>query len=133
MSVWAQDALVTRLGKRMARRILAGCLGAGLMGCVALGQQYDRTRDDPQNTKTDSRKYSAASELAKSNLSRVAASAGQIREVLVKDIGLMVELKRWIAKDAADNGQVVEDSSLTDEAIFERLERDVEFRSYATM
>jgi len=44
----------------------------------------------------------------------------------------MVELKRWVAKEATENGQVVEDSSLTDQAIFERLEQDVAFRSVAT-
>ncbi|MGC2891238.1 MAG: polysaccharide biosynthesis/export family protein, partial [Candidatus Acidiferrum sp.] len=43
-----------------------------------------------------------------------------------------MELKRRIAKEATDSGQVVEDSSLTDQAIFERLERDVVFRSVAT-
>ena len=62
----------------------------------------------------------------------MAASAIQIRLVLVKDEGLLVELKRWVAKEATDNGQVVEDSTLTDQAIFERLERDVAFRSIAT-
>src|SRR5437016_8509935 len=44
----------------------------------------------------------------------------------------MVELKRWVAKEATDNGQVVEDSTLTDQAIFERLDQDVAFRSVAT-
>src|SRR5438093_953354 len=44
----------------------------------------------------------------------------------------MVELKRWVAKEASDSGQVVEDSNLTDQAIFERLQRDVAFRSVAT-
>jgi len=43
-----------------------------------------------------------------------------------------VELKRWVAKEASDSGQVVEDSNLTDQAIFERLQRDVAFRSVAT-
>jgi protein involved in polysaccharide export with SLBB domain len=62
----------------------------------------------------------------------VAASAIQIRTVLIKDEGLLVELKRWMAKEATDNGQVVEDSKLTDQAIFERLERDIAFRSVAT-
>ena len=71
-------------------------------------------------------------DLSQENLGRVAASASQIRGVLVKDEGLMVELKRWVAKEATDNGQVVEDSKLTDQAIFERLEQDVEFRSVAT-
>lgn len=71
-------------------------------------------------------------DLSQENLRRVAASAIQIRTLLIKDEGLLVELKRWIAKEATDNGQVVEDSKLTDQAIFERLERDVAFRSVAT-
>jgi polysaccharide biosynthesis/export protein len=72
------------------------------------------------------------SELAKENLSRVAASSAQIKAVLVLDAGLLVELKRWVAKDATDNGQVVEDASLSDDAIFDRLNRDVAFRAVAT-
>src|SRR5579864_7949950 len=62
----------------------------------------------------------------------MAACAAQIKAVLVKDAGLLVELKRWVAKEAADNGQVVEDSNLSDQAIFDRLDRDVTFRSVAT-
>ena len=45
----------------------------------------------------------------------------------------MVELKRWVAKDATDHGQIVSDPDLTNENIFERLEMDVQFRSVATM
>jgi protein involved in polysaccharide export with SLBB domain len=71
-------------------------------------------------------------ELAIQNLDRVAASAEQIEEVLRKDPGLLVELKRWVAKEATDNGQVVEDSEITDQAIFERLAHDVPFRSVST-
>jgi protein involved in polysaccharide export with SLBB domain len=71
-------------------------------------------------------------DLTQENLGRVAASSIQIRAVLVKDEGLMVELKRWVAKEATDSGQVVEDSNLTDQAIFERLEQDIAFRSVAT-
>lgn len=71
-------------------------------------------------------------DLTQENLGRVAASASQIRAVLVKDEGLLVELKRWVAKEATDNGQVVEDSTLTDQAIFERLDQDIAFRSVAT-
>jgi protein involved in polysaccharide export with SLBB domain len=72
------------------------------------------------------------SDLALQNLSRVAASAPEIKTVLVKDPGLMVELKHLVAKDATDHGQIVEDSDLTNDAIFERLETDVQFRSIAT-
>src|SRR5882762_2074846 len=72
------------------------------------------------------------SDLARENLGRVAASAAQIRGVLVRDEGLLVELKRWVAKEATDNGQVVDDSTLRDQAIFDRLELDIKFRSVAT-
>src|ERR1700737_3876278 len=65
------------------------------------------------------------SDLAKENLDHVAASADQLKEVLVKDAGILVELKRWVAKEATDNGQIVEDSSLTDQTIFDRLEGDI--------
>lgn len=74
----------------------------------------------------------AASELGRMNSSHVAASAQQIRAILVGDPGLMVELKRWVAKDATDHGQIVTDSDLSDDAIFDRLTTDVEFRAVAT-
>jgi polysaccharide biosynthesis/export protein len=72
------------------------------------------------------------SELGRENLSRVAASAQDIKTVLVKDTGLMVELKRWVAKDATSQGQIISESDLTDDAIFDRLQADVQFRSIAT-
>jgi polysaccharide biosynthesis/export protein len=70
--------------------------------------------------------------LAKENFDRVAASAAQIKTILINDPGLMVELKRWIAKEATDNGQIVVDEDLTDNALFDRLAKDVAFRSVAT-
>lgn len=72
------------------------------------------------------------SELARQNMSRVAASVGQLVTIFHRDPGLMVELKRLIAKDATDHGQLISDADLTDEAIFDRLENDIEFRSLAT-
>jgi len=74
-----------------------------------------------------------SSDLGRENLSRVAASATEIKAVLLKDTGLLVELKRWVAKDATDHGQMISDSDLTNDAIFERLETDSQFRSLATM
>ncbi|MGH9728168.1 MAG: SLBB domain-containing protein [Candidatus Acidiferrales bacterium] len=65
-------------------------------------------------------------------MSRVAASTAQIEAVLHASPGLMVELKAWVAKDATDHGQLISDSDLTDAAIFDRLETDIEFRSVAT-
>ena len=75
----------------------------------------------------------SASELAKDNLDRVAASEGQITAVLNANPGLFVELKRWIAKDAADRGQILRDSDLTDAALLLRLRNDVHFRASATL
>src|SRR5215475_10130585 len=71
--------------------------------------------------------------LAKDNLNLVAASPVQIRQILVKDAGLLVELKRWVAKEATDSGQVLQPSNVTDDAIFDRLDRDIAFRSVATL
>lgn len=73
------------------------------------------------------------SDLAQQNLERVAATASEIQIVLHKDPGLMVELKRWIAKDATEHGQLVSDADLTDAAIYERLRDDIQFRSVATL
>jgi len=94
-------------------------------------QQSDRQRRTSEQARNE---YGVeqSPDLTQENLGRVAASAIQIRSVLVKDEGLMVELKRWVAKEATDSGQVVEDSNLTDQAIFERLEQDIAFRSVAT-
>ncbi|MHB8754740.1 MAG: SLBB domain-containing protein [Candidatus Acidiferrales bacterium] len=65
-------------------------------------------------------------------MNRVAASAAQIEGILHANPGLMVELKRWIAKDATDHGQLISDSDLTGQAILDRLESDLQFRSIAT-
>ena len=74
----------------------------------------------------------AGSDLGRDNLSRVAASAAELKAILLTEVGLMVELKRWVAKDATDHGQIISDSDLTNDAIFERLETDVQFRAIAT-
>jgi len=94
------------------------------------GQVNDGSRvQRGSNSRTES---SGLSDLAKDNLDYVAASSVQIREILVENEGLFVELKRLVAKEASDNGQVVQESNLSDHAIFERLERDIKFRSVAT-
>ncbi len=93
---------------------------------------YAQTRPSSVRHDLQGHREPEASELANENFSRAAASAAQIKSVLAKDAGLLVELKRWVASDATSNGQIVEDSDLSDDAIFDRLERDVAFRSTAT-
>lgn len=105
--------------------------GAVLILCPLL---YGQGSESPrvQRDYFPKKESSTLSDLEKDNLSQVAASSVQIREILVKDPGLLVELKRWVAKEASDNGQVVQASNLTEQAIFDRLERDLSFRSVAT-
>ena len=105
-----------------------------LMPCLSVRAQQqveNARRPEPRNAVTSARRVEA-SDLANQNMSRVAAAAPQIQAVLARDAGILVELKTWVAKEATDNGQVVDDSMLTDQAIFDRLDRDIEFRAVAT-
>jgi protein involved in polysaccharide export with SLBB domain len=122
------------LGHRPTRAFVIHSLGllfcvSGF--CVSSQAQEQDSRRGTRSSTTFTRP-AQLSDLAKENADRVAASAAQVREVLVKDPGILVELKRWVAKEATDNGQVIDDASLTDDAIFARLDRDVAFRSIAT-
>jgi protein involved in polysaccharide export with SLBB domain len=109
-------------------------VGFLLLTCFSVSAQtppvQQNTRDNA--TATDLRRSPQPSDLANENYEHLAAAPRQVQEVLLKDVGLLVELKRLAIKEATDNGQIVEDSSLTDQAIFDRLERDVKFRSLAT-
>ena len=99
----------------------AGILIAILSGCIVTPAQNQRPAPMP------------SSDLGRANLNRVSASAAEIKVVLLKDPGLMVELKRWVAKDATDHGQILRDEDMTDDAIFDRLTADIQFRSTATL
>jgi len=117
------------MSKKLLGSVIA-CFGLLSVCPMVWGQVSQRT--SAQQVDLQSTPSARLSDLAKDNLNRVAASAVQIKTVLVKDAGLLVELKRWVAKEATDNGQVVEDSNLSDQAIFDRLDHDVTFRSVAT-
>ena len=104
---------------------------------TALLPTYSQTQPTPQNTgesgnPSRSRRLSQPNDLANENYEHLAAAPRQLQEVLMKDPGLLVELKRLAIKQATDDGQIVEDSSLTDQAIYDRLEQDIKFRSLAT-
>jgi protein involved in polysaccharide export with SLBB domain len=116
-------------------RVSSVFLVVGLLFFFCAPARAQQRVEKPRLTREQDRTENGVAQppdLTQENLGRVAASANQIRAVLVKDEGLLVELKRWVAKEATDNGQVVEDSTLTDQAIFERLDQDVAFRSVAT-
>ncbi|MBZ5526590.1 MAG: SLBB domain-containing protein [Acidobacteriia bacterium] len=115
------------------RTFLAAMLAA--MFCAVTWAGQEEPRLPSRRAQTSSRaedRQPVLSELERENLLRVAAPAAQIQEVLQSNAGLLVELKRWVAKEAADNGQIAEEGDLADHAIFDRLARDVQFRSVAT-
>lgn len=70
--------------------------------------------------------------LGEENLSRVSASAEDIVKIIQEDSGMMLELKKWIATNATNHGQIVEDDDLTDDSVTDRVRHDVEFRGIAT-
>lgn len=72
------------------------------------------------------------SSLIEENLAQVSASAEEIKAVLQKEPGLMVELKKWVAIDDTNRGQVIDDNELNDAAMFDRISRDQVFRGVAT-
>src|SRR5579864_3838927 len=99
---------------------------------LTLNAQQPVQKRSSENEPVIQRQQSGLSELEKENLNFVAAAPALIKEVLIKDPGLLVELKRWIAREASDNGQVVSEEDITDNAVFDRLSTDVAFRSIAT-
>ena len=110
---------------------LAAALFASTCCLPLLAQQAEPKRVQERSTSV-LRQQAGQSELEKENLNYVAAAPALLKEVLIKDPGLLVELKRWIAREASDNGQVISEEDLTDNAVFDRLTTDIAFRSVAT-
>ncbi len=81
---------------------------------------------------TRQQKPISQSQLARDNMAHVAANTEQLALILHRDAGLMVEVKRWIAKDATDHGQLITENDLSEDVIFDRLQMDIAFRSVVT-
>jgi len=108
-------------------RVTAVCaaIATGTLGvCLFAGAQQQRAAD----TSTPL----SPADLSQQNMDFVGASPSQIKDLLLQAPGLMVELKRWVAQDATNHGQVIGKPDVTDAAIFDRLENDPEFCSAAT-
>ncbi len=130
--MWANSILKSCKSKSLLRSLgIFAAILISAFGPPVMAQQPDQKRF-PLNSPAIQRQQAGQSELEKENLNYVAAAPAQIKEVLIKDPGLLVELKRWIAREASDNGQVVSEEDLTDNAVFDRLSTDVVFRSVAT-
>ena len=95
-----------------------------------LAQQAEAPQADAENsTRQETR---SLPDLLSDNLDRVAASDVQILAVVNKEPGLLLELKRVLAQDAAMAGQVLEESELVDSTIAERLRTELRARVLAT-
>jgi polysaccharide export outer membrane protein len=118
--------------KKMSR--LIGLLAVALLvGSQAYPQQQTQgSAAQSSRTEKPARVASHSADIISDNLDRVAASAEQILEVVSKEAGLMVELKRLLAQDAGASGQILEEGDLTDVAVAERLHSDLRARVLAT-
>jgi len=105
-----------------------------LLFCVPVfaQQQSQGTGAQGPGTENPTRVPLHSPDIISDNLDRVAASADQILEVVNKEAGLMVELKRLLAQDAGVGGQILEESDLTDVAVAERLRSELRARVLAT-
>ncbi len=123
------------------RRLAYLAICSTALFCAASASAFARSASEPAQQSQDQQRATPAQEreispaptsLVEENLSLVSASAEDIKSVLRKDSGLLVELKKWIAMDDTNHGKVIDDNELTDEAVFERLGADQIFRGVAT-
>jgi protein involved in polysaccharide export with SLBB domain len=123
------------------RTRIALCLASFLAVFAADAQEVpEQQRDDTKGqlssgTETQKRipqMLQRASGIVADNLDRVAATASQILEIVNRDAGLMVELKRKLAEDAGESGQILEESDLNESTIAQRLAEDLRSRVLAT-
>ncbi|MGB8591716.1 MAG: SLBB domain-containing protein [Candidatus Acidiferrales bacterium] len=126
----AKRALTTNYFRRARRR--AGFTSAELLALVALVALMGAGAARAQNDPDAARAAAPSSDLAKENFSYVAAPAVDIETVLRNSPGLVIEVKRWMAREATEKGQVVSDSDLTELSIRDRLRTDVKFRAVIT-
>src|ERR1700730_6310053 len=113
---------------------LIGLLALALLFCAPAfpQRQFQGSAAQASGTETPARVPLHSPDIISENLDRVAASADQIFEVVNKEAGLMVELKRLLAQDAGVSGQILEEADLTDGAVAERLRSDLRARVLAT-
>ncbi len=126
---------VSAAGSAAARWVLAAMLSSA---SAAYGQQGSpRQTQKPQQGPEQIEQVRKPEplhppDIVSDNLDRVSATAEQILQVVDRDPGMMVELKRLFAEDAGTSGQLLEEADLSDAAISERLRQDLHTRVIAT-
>ena len=95
-------------------------------------RQSQGTGGQGSGTETPARVPVHSQDIISDNLDKAAASPDQLLEVLNREAGLMVEMKRLLAQDAGASGQILEEADLTDGAVAYRLRSDLRTRVLAT-
>jgi len=116
------------------KREMIALLALALLSCAPAYAQRQSQGSAAQasGTGASARVSMRPPDIISDNLDRVAASADQILEVLNREGGLMVELKRLLAQDAGASGQILDESDLTDASVDGRLRSDLRARVLAT-
>ena len=120
---------------RSLRKILVAgtsLAAAASIGCLVASAQTSSGRLTNQSSNPALQPQAARPNQDQGTTSRVSAPVEQIRAVLLRDPGLLVELERIVEQEAISKGQLVEDGDLTEQAIFDRLDEDAAFRATAT-
>src|SRR5208337_4636500 len=117
------------------RRLLVGIVFTSLVLLAGMSVALAQEEEKPERVGRQERqeRQERVADWASDSLDWVAASPEQIRDVLAKNPGLMVELKRLVAKQAIDKGQIVGEQDLADDVIMDRLATDTRFRGTATL
>jgi polysaccharide biosynthesis/export protein len=100
--------------------------------CTALRAQQQAPQQMQEGQSSQEFDFAPQSNLARQNFDYVAGSAQEIEAVLNQQPGLLVELQDWVARDATDHGQMVDERQMSKDGIFDRLARDLKFRAVAT-
>ncbi len=119
-AIWAQDSQPTGMSQNNSNG-LSKVPGQGIQPLASTPTGW-----------SPSLHLGSANPLATLNLDQVAASTSQIRTVLSENPGLMVELKRLLALQATERGQLLTADDLTDQAVYDKLDSDLKFRSACT-
>lgn len=124
----------------MNRAQIVFCLAPFITASAARAQQspqQDETKKPVSlsmeiEAQKKNQQVTSGSGIVADNLDRVAATVNQILEIVNGDAGLMVELKRVLAEDAGESGQILEESDLSESAVTQRLVEDLRSRVLAT-
>jgi protein involved in polysaccharide export with SLBB domain len=98
-------------------RKLAAVLAFGLLPLVSMGQERLVAQPDPHEREPEP---------------KISLSAATISEILRREPGLLLEVKRVLVRKAYEQGRLLDPADLTDDAVYQLLREDDNVRVLAT-